>query len=171
MPSPIPDLALAQKSLLVGVGWSNADTDGVMQFSTPLAIDGLTFRGLELRGRCYAHHPDRSVMFQVEVAPPGKRSRIPLVRLEWRPLAEPHRNPPGGDPELSRRLIFGSHFHPFELNWVGANDAMRSGNLPFAKPLENDPGNFAELIDTAGVLLRINHLDQIQAPSWMERLL
>jgi hypothetical protein len=171
MPSPIPDLALAQKSLLVGVGWSKADVDGVMQFSAPLAIGGLTIGGLELRGRCHVHHPDRNVMFQVEVTRPGKRTRIPLVRLEWRPLAEPHRNPPGGDPELSRRLIFGSHFHPFELNWVAANDAMRSGNLPVAKPLESDPASFAALIDIAGTLLRINHLGRIQAPSWMERLL
>lgn len=171
MPSPLTQLALAEKSLLIGVGWSEPDIDGVMQFLAPLAIDEVTFGGLDLRGQCYSAHPDRAVMLQVEVSRPGIRTRIPLVRVEWRPLAEPHKNPAGSDPELSRRLIFGSHFHPFELNWVASNRAMRSGNLPVAKPLESEPKNFMDLIDIAGALLRISNLSKVQSPNWMERLL
>jgi hypothetical protein len=172
MSASITALAEAQKRLLAGVSWSGADVDGVMQFVAPLALDGLTIGGLHLRGTCREPHPDRAVTLQVELASPGRRTRLPLARLDWRPLAEPHRNPLAHSlPNLSRLTIFGSHFHAFELNWVPSNNAMRGGNLPFAIILEKEPHSFGELLDIAKVLLRIENISRVPRPDWIERLL
>jgi hypothetical protein len=170
MAADYADLAKASLSLLTPVGWSPADVDGVMQFVVPLAIDGLTIGGLHLRGRCYEQYAERAVMFQVEYATPGKRSREALTRLEWRPLTEIHQNRRHPDPEHSMISFVGSHFHPFDLNWLPREKAMRRPNLPIAVRLTTDPASFDDLLDIAGKLLKIDGMNKISRPDWMNRL-
>ena len=63
-----------------------------MSFSVPIDIGGVTIGYFGLRGGCYADHPDRAVTLQLEVGSAAARTRIPLVRLDWRPLQETHKN-------------------------------------------------------------------------------
>jgi hypothetical protein len=167
-----PLLAVARKSLLVGVSWSGADSnDGAMTFLAPLEVDGVTVAGLSLRGVCYQRYPDRAVMLQLEAAMPGLRTRVPLARLDWRPLNGGHRNPRGGAAPHAGRLLQGTHMHSFDLNWVAANEAMRAGNLPFARPVEDEPPTFEEALDMAGKEFRINDIRLVETPLWSARLL
>ena len=172
MLAPIPALAKAEKVLLATISWAEPDSDGVMQFLAPLAIEELTIAGLFLRGRAYQGEIDRAVTFQVELGRPGERTRVPLVRVDWRPLSDPHKNPFAKSlPDLSRRIICGTHVHPFGPNWIPANNAMRRVNLPLATTLDRDPQNFAELLDVAKILLRIANISRVPRPEGIERLL
>jgi len=164
MDAPYRFLAETQKSLLVSVAWSEPDSDGLMSFLAPLAVNGVTFGGLTLRGNCYRDYPDSATMFQLEVERPGVRTRWPLLRLEWRPLNEPHKNP-------DKTLIFGTHFHPFDPNWVEGNQAMRSRNLPWAVEIAPDLATYSEVIDFVANRFNIKGLDRLQPPRWIGRLL
>jgi hypothetical protein len=167
-----PALASARKSLIVGVSWSAADPDdGAMTFLAPLEADGVTIAGLSLRGVCYQREPDRAVTLQLEAAMPRLRTRVPLARLDWRPLNGGHRNPRRGMPSHAGRFLQGTHMHPFDLNWVAANEAMRGGNLPFARSVADDPPTFEEALDMAGIEFRINDIRLIEVPLWSARLL
>ena len=159
------------KSLVSPVSWPPADSNGYMEFVVPLSVDGVTVEGLSLRGACYESHANESVMLQIEVGKPGIRTRIPLSRVDWRPLNGPHRNPRSGNSEYSGLVIGGSHYHPFDLNWVNANLTMRSGNLPFAIEILPDFQSFAEMVDFVEKRFKINKLGQIEYPRWVERLL
>jgi hypothetical protein len=171
MVAALPVLAEVEKQLRTAVRWSEPDSDGMMQFVAPLTLGEITIGGLHLRGSCYETARNRAITFQVELAAPGKRTRLPLTRLDWRPLAEPHRNRAHSDLALSRIYIFGSHFHRFDLNWLPSAKAMRSGNLPMAVPLEPDPQTFDSLLDIARKLLKISDIDRVPCPQWTERLL
>jgi hypothetical protein len=142
-----------------------------MAFLTPLEVDGVTIAGLALRGVCYQHRPDEAVMLQMEAAMPGLRTRVPLVRLDWRPATGGHKNPRRGPDLHAKRFITGSHLHPFELNWLFAAEVMRTGNLPFATAVSPDPNDFAEVLDLVGSVFRISNISLIETPSWSRKLL
>ena len=142
-----------------------------MEMIIPLEIDNITIEGLSLRVSCYQPFPDRAVTFQLEMGIPEKRTRLPLLRFDWRPLNSPHKNPRRGHSFAAGQLIFGTHFHQFSLNWVQADERMRSGNLPFAIQVEPDPTDFKSVLDDIRSLFRISNIDLIQEPGWSRRLL
>jgi hypothetical protein len=142
-----------------------------MGFLAPLEVDGVTIAGLALRGVCYEHRPDEAVTLQVEAAMAGLRTRVPLMRLDWRPPTGGHKNPRRGPDLHIGRYIIGSHIHPFELNWLASAEVMRTGNLPFATAVKPDPDTFPEVLDLAGSMFRISNIKLIEAPSWSRRLL
>jgi hypothetical protein len=142
-----------------------------MTFLTPLEVDGVTVAGLALRGVCYQRFPDQAVTLQLEAAMPGLRTRVPLARLDWRPLNRGHKNPRRGANMYAGQLIDGTYLHPFDLNWIAATEAMRTGNLPFSRPVLNDPSTFEEALDIAGKEFRINNIEMIETPKWSARLL
>jgi hypothetical protein len=151
---PFPSLVAATKGLATGAQWSAPDpTDNQMGFVAPLEIAGVAVAGLALRGSCYLHRPDEAVTFQLEAATPGLRTRIPLMRLDWRPATRGHKNPRRGPASHTGKFIVGSHLHTFQLNWLANNEVMRTGNLPFAEPLNPDPGTFEEALDLGGASL------------------
>ena len=137
----------------------------------PLDVEGVTLAGLWLRASALVGFPDEAVLFQLEYGRPGMRSRTPLMRLEWRPLSRPHRNPLGGPAAHAGLLIPGTHLHPSELNWVPANQAMRSGNLPFALAVEPDFNRFEECVDWVGRRFNTLDLTRLARPGWQARLL
>lgn len=160
------------------VSWSPPSPDGEIEFLTPLAIQGLTIGGLFLRGSCLERFPDQEIMLQLEVGSPGVRTRHALIRLEWRPLREPHKNPRLAAADQSKpgystvpREVWGTHVHPFDMNWVPQNDAMRSGNLLYAIEIRPDFQDYQSLLDHAKFLFKINVLERIERPLWSERLL
>ncbi len=172
MPGPFHPLVSAEKRLSLAAVWTPADPeDGYSEFVAPLEIAGVTIQGLSLRGGCYAHLPGEAMMFQLEIGHASVRTRIPLMRLDWRPLTASHKNPRKGSAAHAGRQIFGSHLHTFDLNWVEENGAMRAGNLPFAIEVSPDPRGFAEILDFVQKHFRISKVELIPEPNWSPRLL
>lgn len=159
-------LVEAPKVLPVRPAWEKTDSTW---FCLNAALDlksGESVQGLELRGGALQSLPDKAVRFQLQYYPP-KGQCIPLVRVEWRPLA-PHTNPANCAEDLKLLKIPGSHIHGFDMNWLADLDRMRTRNLPVAKPLITDPSSFTELLELLGKELRIEGLDKIEPPPWRE---
>jgi len=134
-----------------------------MTFLLPLDIQGVTIEGLFLRGRTYENSFDRDVMFQLEYAAPGSRTRVALARVDWLPRSPVHKNP-------DHELITGSHLHPFEANWLDREQRMRAGNLPFAVRTPPSVGTYAKLLDFVGKEFRISNMSSIPVPGWVKSL-
>jgi hypothetical protein len=169
---PNPYLALVEswKDLPSGVGWSKPDPiDGEMSILAPLTIGGVTVGNFALRATCNVARPDCDVMFQLETGIAGQRTRLPLSRIDWRPLSGGHKQPktPGG---RMRAFIHGSHFHALEDNWLEQEQRMRETNLSWAQALEADPANFGELLDLVRIRFRINGISGIGTPEWTAKL-
>lgn len=168
MPNPYLSLVESWKDLPLGVKWSEPDAIGDMEMVVPLTLAGVTVASFSLRGTCNKERIDRDVLFQLEVGIPGKRTRLPLTRIEWRPHSQTHRNPPvNGKPSP---LIFGSHHHTNAANWLEDQGRMREGNLPFAHPINPDPQTYEEFLDLVRISFRINGINTIGLPSWEPKL-
>jgi hypothetical protein len=168
MPNPYLTLVESWKDLPVGVKWSEPDDYGKMDIFAPLEVGGVTVSGFALRGICSKLRIDRDVLFQLEIGIPGKRTRLPLARLEWRPHSPTHKNPAtGGEPSC---LIFGSHHHTHEANWLEQEGRMREGNLPFAESLNPDPSTYQDFLDLVRIRFRINGINNIMMPVWEPKL-
>lgn len=151
-------------------GWGVPDPDDrSMQFLAPLDIGGVTIPNFWLRGRCTEDQPDRDVSFQLEIGKEGIRTRSPLMRVDWRPLGGIHGNFEG-PPELIDTIIASSHFHEFELNWLEEEQRMRSSNLPVARKISEPLQSFSELLDFVKIHFRINNIDKISEPEWVQEL-
>jgi hypothetical protein len=141
-----------------------------MAFTAPLDIDGVTIPHFWLRGRCIADQPDREVTFQIEVGSDGIRTRTPLMRVDWRPLSGGHGNGSGSF-DLADTIISGSHLHAFDLNWLEAEQRMRTCNLPVACEITEPLQSFSELLDFVKIQFKINGIGKIVEPEWVEQLL
>lgn len=162
--SSLQELAYAEKSLNSAPVWDDKINNQYFQFCAPLSVDGTFPEGLQLRATALKVHFDRGVLFQLEIDPPGYKARQ-IARVEWRPI-KGHRNRPIGPPELHFMEISGTHYHPFDLNFLEDENRMRSGNLPVARPIEPDFQSFKELIDFVGLEFRINNMELVQPPEW-----
>jgi len=171
MPNPYVTLVESWKDFPAGQGWSPPDAiDNVLSLYVPLSIGGVTVGSFALRGTCYADQPDRAVMFQLETGLHGQRTRLPLARIDWRPISGGHKNPSKG---VSRKgsFIVGSHLHPLHSNWIEALGRMRESNLPVAEALPSEPANYWELLDLVRILFRINGIDALPEPEWAPKLM
>ena len=110
-------------------------------------------------------------MLQLEVGSPSARTRVPLARIDWKPMQQTHKNPVKGRAIGSSLFITGSHAHPFHLNWIDDHQRMRSGNLPFAEPLHPDPIDFVALLAFARTFFRINGINRLPTPEWAPKML
>jgi hypothetical protein len=137
----LPDLFKATKTLVGKPQWQEADSEW-FRIAAQLAIEGVAVEGLELRGGAHQALPNRAVRFHMHHYP-AKGPCVPLARAEWKPIS-PHTNPNCGPRPLER--IFGSHVHPFEMNWLEDVGRMRSGNLQCARPLNPEPNSYAEFL-------------------------
>lgn len=160
MPGPYHPIVEEWKDIAGFVSWSEADpSDRAMSFLVPLDVDGVTIEGLYLRGRCYEQSIDRDVLFQLELSPSDTRTRIPLMRAEWRPRSPQHKNP-------DKVIIYGSHFHTFDANWLEQEQRMRTGNLPFAVEIQPEISDFSKLLDFTGKKFRISNMSAVPVPGW-----
>ncbi|MCB8875750.1 hypothetical protein [Acidisoma silvae] len=147
------------------VEWSlpSNPESGTIGFLAPLAIEGVTIAEFALRGRAYAHQPNEAITLQVEVGVSNSRTREALVRLDWRPLSPIHKNP-------DKRQIYGTHIHPFALNWSETELRMLTNNLPWATVSE-DPVDFLGPLKLGKKLFKISDIEKIPEPPWSRQLL
>lgn len=168
MASPYDLFVLEEKRMVRFPGWSKPRANGEMSFVADLEIGGVSYENLHLRGTCIEHLPEREVMFQLEVSSNSERTRVPLMRVDWNPTSGGHRNAKKGLPERLRgRFIKGSHFHPFEENWLEDEGCMRAINLPVALEIHPTLQSFNDLLDFVKKSFRISDLSSIQTPEWV----
>jgi hypothetical protein len=162
-------LVEVEKTIGVPVSWTGPDAEtGYIRFSVPLEVEGVTEAGLTLNGGAYLNYPDRHVTFELAIA--TARGRVRLVRVDWRSLKGGHSNSPRCPGEWSGRRVPESHLHCFDLNWVEAEQRMRRGKLPYAKPLDSEPQSFEELKDSVGIQFRIKNIAVVPRPEWVYSL-
>jgi hypothetical protein len=169
MPNPYLVLIDTTKTLPIQVSWSPAEGDGCISFLSPLDVAGVTPQNFFLRGKAYEQYVDKAVTLQIEIGLEGQRTRIPIMRLDWRPLSR-HNNR-GIGPDRLRWLQQDSHLHPCIENWVESRGSMRTGNLPVAIPLDPDPIDFKSVLEISKTMFRINNLETIPTPPWAPRFL
>lgn len=162
-----PKLVKSDKTLLFRPEWRVED-ENRFGFVTPLDVQGVTVEGLQLRANALREIPERNVVFQLELHQSGHRA-IALSRICWNPLTA-HNNKKKGPKEFRNKLIFGSHSHEFDLNFLADQGTMRSGNLKVALPLSNEPADYHEILESVGKTFRINNIELVGRPPWQERL-
>lgn len=170
MPCPYTTLVESWKDLPANIGWSKPDPiDGLMSIYAPLSIAGVTVGSFALRATCNVNRPDCDVMFQLEIGLAGQRTRLPLSRIDWRPISGGHKQPraPGS---RKREFIQGSHLHTLTDNWLEREQRMRENNLPWAQRLDPEPASFAELLDFMRIQFRFNDVRGIGVPEWAAKL-
>lgn len=165
VPADLPRLAKCEKTIPIRPRWVEADSKRFTLVAS-LEVDGESIEGLGLRANALITIPDRAVCFQLELHP-ARGPCVPLARVEWRPL-RPHTNPKKGPSELQLLRLTGSHVHEFDLNWLEKQGRMRTGNLPVARPVVEDPTNFDSLLVLVQKEFRINSLKAVQPPPWRE---
>ena len=165
----IPDIVKATKKLSILPEWSEGDY--YSEFRVPVEIGGVTYEGLDFRGKAGGSNPNQQVMFQLDYKPIGFTVG-PLCRFDWRPQY-PHVNIMKGPPDLKGRRFgfYETHFHDFELNWLVKEKRMRRDNLPIARPVEKDPETFEELTIVVERLFNIEGITDIPRPLWQPKLL
>ncbi len=136
-----------------------------MWFVAPLAIAGVVQEAFALHGICLKYAPERNVAFEFKALGP-KRRKIPLARYEWRSLRGGHTNPRRAGSPVSGQRVTATHFHSFDLNWLEAERRMRSGNLPQAVSVAEEPQSFESLREEVGNLFRINNMNVVLPPPW-----
>lgn len=136
-----------------------------MWFDAPLAIGGVTEVGLVLHGGTYATYPDRNVTFELVVRNVGGVRRLKLARFDWRSIKGTHTNRVG-PPGLKGKRVPETHLHEFELNWLAAENRMRGGNLPVARPIVENPQTFEQVREFVGKSFRINNIELVTPPEW-----
>jgi hypothetical protein len=160
-------LAETEKTLAVFPGWSATEPEAdYLWFDAPLDIGGVTEAGFVLHGGCLRFHPDRHVTLEVRVSKRPGRGCMPLMRACWRSLKGGHSNPRRNGVKFSGVRVGSTHFHPFDLNWRPDRQRLRTGNLPFAEPIEEDFQSFTQFREYAGKRFRINNIGLVSIPGW-----
>jgi len=162
----LPELVAARKEIDRFPGWSEPEPEtGAMWFAAPLSVSGVTMEAFALHGFCFKHVPDCNVAFELRANGPRNR-KIPLARYEWRSLRRGHTNGRRKGSPVSGQRVTATHHHSFDLNWLEAERRMRSGNLPQAESVEQEPVSFESLRDEVGKLFRINNMSVVLPPMW-----
>ena len=157
------------KKLAVPARWLDVDPEG-FEVHVPLEIKGVIIEGLALRATCQRWCADRNVMFQLEYAPAGAKSK-PLARIDWKPH-HTHNKKDRGPEDLQFKRQKDSHHHSFGLNWLLPEARIRSGNLPIAMPIVPEPESFKNLLALVDKEFRIpGLLNDFPEPPWEYRLL
>lgn len=166
---PLSSFYEMPKAVSIMTGWQEHDS-GRLSIVIPLEdSDGVTLEGMQLRGRAKKSLPDSDVSFQLELH--AARMKSPIIeRIDWRPRGT-HRNPNNGrHTDLRRKIVLGSHVHPFERNYMQETDTMRR-HMPWAEPLAAEPANFSDLLAVVGARFRIDGLQGMPPPPWWESAL
>ncbi len=173
MLKPYHRIMKSEKKLVSAVSWSlpQPETQKIGWLS-PLEINGVTEQGLFLRGVCYENRPNEAVTFQIEMGQAHLRARLPLCRIDWRPIAATHRNErPLAKLHDLPRSITGSHVHPFLMNWDESLGIMRPSNLPVASEIPIIINTFNNLLAFLGAEFNVVGVEKIPEPNWFRKLL
>lgn len=171
MSFPFKSVVLAEKQIAGDFAWSEPDgPDKRLRLVAPLLVEGRVLRGLELIGRAQIGIRNADLSFTMIYIPTdNRRDAIQLARIDWRPKA-PHSNDhPSAPPHLAGLDIFGTHHHPFDLNWSTRNgQPLRS--LPTAEEIVPDYQSFKELVDGVGKFFRIQNAGSALKSPWPQDL-
>ena len=109
MPLPLAELrALLEAEKRIGQtpSWDVASDPRWTSFTVPLIVGDVVPEGLQLRGSALKGCWDRNVAFQLEVAPTGRKPKLPLpggFRVSG--LDSPANQPDSGIPPLGPREV------------------------------------------------------------------
>ncbi|WP_165831093.1 hypothetical protein [Sphingomonas pokkalii] len=165
------ELYKSSKRIALFPGWSAAEGEtGYSRFACPLEINGVIEADFMLHGGAYKYHPDRHVTFELRIGKPGIKRKVPIARIDWRSLTGGHSNKRGPNVPWAGKRVGDSHVHGFEINWVEAEDRMRT-DLSQAEPMPPEVQSFEALRTFAGNLFRISNIDIVEQPDWEYTLL
>lgn len=159
----LPELVIADKVIQGRPKWQERDSQR-LELTAALSVNSIVIEGLEIRAKAFSTRPERGVCFNLQYFP-GHSACTQLCRVEWNPL-RPHTNSLNGPDNLAGLFIEGSHIHEFADNWIGSEGVMRIKNLPMAKPINPNPGDFGQLLDFLTTSLKIANMHVIEQPSW-----
>jgi hypothetical protein len=111
LPRDICSLMESEKALVTVPDWNEKSDPRYIEFVHPLSVGEVTIGGFILRVKVSKQFPDRDACAQIEYAPMGRRSAIPLWRIEWRPFGF-HQNG-AHPPEFADHRFAGTHDHVF----------------------------------------------------------
>lgn len=160
------DALRAPKTLATVPRWK-LDDRGQFRLQAPLMVDEVVREGLYLLGRASESTPGRDVAFML-CNGESKAKSIVIDRIDWNPIAA-HANRNIGPKDLRLLVIDGSHRHVFDDNLTSTGD-LRAGNLPVARPLEENLNTFGRLVALAEAAYNIAGLGTLAPPLWIEDL-
>lgn len=157
-----PEIVAASKALAETVVWS---VDGrYYRFDVALNVNGMGLAGLTLKGKAPIDIPNRGVAITMCWRPARARPEA-FTRACWRPLGihKPKKwRPSWGVPQT----IGGSHLHCPDGNWIEDESRVRSGNLPYATPIEPEPETFEKFVALVQNLYNVEGLSGAIASPW-----
>lgn len=160
------DALLATKTFSSAPQWKS-DGRGQFRFSTPLIIDGVVQEGLFLMGRAPESTPGRDVTFTLCNGSPRAKPDT-IDRIDWNPSTG-HVNRNIGPEGLRLLVVEGTHRHYLEDN-LTQQGVLRTGNLPIARPIEENLNSFGSLVDYVEKAYNIGGLSYLAPPLWTEDL-
>jgi len=159
--------ALGAKKTLTSAPQWKSDSRGHFRLSMPLAIEDVVQEGLYLMGRAPEGTPGRDVSFML-CNGESRAATVVIDRIDWNPSTS-HTNRNVG-PEVLRLLVIdGTHRHHLEDNLTQMGE-LRTGNLPVARPVEEDLNSFGSLVAFAERAYNIDGLGYLAPPLWVEDL-
>lgn len=162
LPSDIVALIDSEKSLGEAPLWDETSDRRYVLFTAPLTVQAIATGGFQLRVMVSKRWVHRDAMMQLEFAPAGRRSEVRLWRLDWERF---HTHVNGAAPqEHALETFSGSHDHAFSDNYLVEREAMRSGNLPAARPFQSVPNSLSDFLAFGGERFRINDIGRISVP-------
>lgn len=154
----------APKQLVSAPVWTRSDPEKMaLWFDVPLEIDGIVEASFTLHGECRFDLQDQNVGLELVYRHAGGHRRHALARLDWLSIKGGHTNKRrnGWPRPISRAPS--THYHPFELNWLG-DTRMRPGDLPVADKIDGGLQTFESARVLAGFLFRISNIDLVPRP-------
>jgi hypothetical protein len=163
LPADLLNLVQTDKYLGRRPNWDEVSDPRYSKFIAPLTIHGSYLSGMELQVHVSKQWAHRDAMAQLEFAPTGRRSAIPLWRIDWRRF---HSHVNKGKPaDCPFQTFEGTHQHPFEDNYLPYDGRMLTGNLPAARGFESDPNTLSEFLAVCGKIFKISDMNLINLPS------
>lgn len=164
LPHNIVALIEGEKTLGVSPTWDDKSNPRYLEILTPISHGSVTVGGFELRIKISKQFVARDALAQLEFVLRGRRSAIPLWRIDWKPF-HTHQNdriPPDSAFELFEQR---SHEHPFVDNYLSNEFRMRAGNLPAVRRLDPDPGTLSDFLAICGVRFSISDMGRVRLPT------
>ncbi len=158
----------AKAKRVVGIGsWQSGNRDGALEIRASLENQGILISGVSLFLTCREDRPDEMVSIGLTIETPFRPKCF--ARVDWRQAPHVNQSALCGDLQfidagrthVHRPDLYGENVEPIEY---------LKQNLPAAVSLDPVPGSFADLLDTAGTLLNVDNLTEVQTPPWEPRL-
>lgn len=163
VPIEIVGLVSVEKTLGATPNWDDKSDPKYIVFEYPLAVAGVVTGGFQLRMKVSKTWIDKDACAQLEFCPAGKRTELVLWRVEWRPIGCHTNGAMPADHKFAS--ISGTHQHTFDDNYLPGEGRMKSGNLPAARPINNDLNTLSEFLAYVGKLFRIRDIELVEIPS------